>query len=185
MTKTANRTNRKQRLYEVGPNAPSKSFFVRVYTLSDDSAALQKTVETATSISLLEDAYRKALQQARRQTLLDGQPRRVEIEQCLVSTFMQAEPDGQPPMVRWKTKWLLMAEIDNEEKGGASPATLESALDSVRQGYNPDENNFAKEDMEEIEKELMKLAQRFGGDCSLEHFITIEDWRKRAACVMS
>lgn len=59
---------------------------------------------------------------------------------------------------------LIRAEIGNEEHGGASPATLESALDSVRQGYDPGHGD----DMNAVQEELEELIRRHGGGVELE-----------------
>ena len=54
------------------------------------------------------------------------------------------------------TRWLLIAEINNEADGGESPATVLSALESVRSGYNPDSDEQV--DMEPIQRELEALV---------------------------
>jgi len=68
-----------------------------------------------------------------------------------------------------------MAEIDNESEGGVSPTTLESALDSVRQGYNP----TGDMDMETVGRELEQLLDQLGPDTAAEPLLTVEDWTNR------
>jgi len=74
------------------------------------------------------------------------------------------------------TKWLLIAEINNEAEGGESPATVLSALESVRGGYSPDLDELV--DMEPIQRELeaLVLAGR-GGDLAAK-LLTGTDWQE-------
>lgn len=77
----------------------------------------------------------------------------------------------------WELKRLLMAEIDNEAEGGESPATLGTALGSLRQGYNPDPDH--RIDMAKVEAELTALIEKEGLDALAEDRVSSDDWRKR------
>lgn len=74
------------------------------------------------------------------------------------------------------TKWLLIAEINNEADGGESPATVLSALESVRGGYNPDPDELV--DVEPIQRELEKLVLSGQGDDLAENLLTDADWQE-------
>lgn len=76
------------------------------------------------------------------------------------------------------TRWLFMAEIDNEADGGDSPATLGSALESLESGYNPDPADEV--DMNPVEREILKLIKQHGEDKELEDLLTVSDWKARA-----
>lgn len=77
----------------------------------------------------------------------------------------------------WATKRLLMAEVCNEDEGGANPATLGSALDSVLQGYDPDpEEEF---DMKKVESQLTELIDEFGPKAFASDFLIKADWDMR------
>lgn len=80
------------------------------------------------------------------------------------------------------TRWLFMAEIENEVDGGVSPATLGSALESLEIGYNPDSNGGL--DMTNTEKELNDLIKQHGEDKELEDLISNKDWEDRASGVL-
>ena len=82
-------------------------------------------------------------------------------------------------MISWETKRLLMAEIDNEKDGGASPTTLASALDSVLQGYNPDLND--RFDMGSFEAELRQLVAEHGPEALAAGFVSDSDWIRRSS----
>jgi hypothetical protein len=74
------------------------------------------------------------------------------------------------------TKWLLIAEINNEADGGESPATVRSALESVRGGYNPDPDELVDE--EPIQRELEEMVQLGQGDDLAENLLTDADWQE-------
>jgi type II secretory pathway component GspD/PulD (secretin) len=77
----------------------------------------------------------------------------------------------------WATKRLLMAEICNEDEGGVTPATLKSALCSVKQGYDPDpEEEF---DMNKVKTQLTELIDEFGTKALAQDFIIKADWDRR------
>ena len=74
------------------------------------------------------------------------------------------------------TKWLLIAEINNEADGGESPTTVLSALESVRGGYNPDPDELV--DMEPIQRELENLVLSGQGGDLAENLLTDADWQE-------
>lgn len=74
------------------------------------------------------------------------------------------------------TKWLLIAEINNEADGGDKPATLGSALESVRSGYNPDPDEFV--DMEPVKRDLIALIAEHGDRAVAENSLTDSDWQE-------
>lgn len=74
------------------------------------------------------------------------------------------------------TKWLLIAEINNEADGGESPATLLSALESVRGGYSPDPDEQV--DMEPIRRQLEALVLSGRGGDLAEKLLTGTDWQE-------
>ena len=75
----------------------------------------------------------------------------------------------------WATKRLLMAEICNEDENKS--ATIESALSSVRQGYDPDpEEEF---DMKKVEFQLVELFTEFGPRSLASDFLIKADWDRR------
>jgi len=73
------------------------------------------------------------------------------------------------------TKWLLIAEINNEADGGESPATVRSALESVRGGYNPDPDELV--DMGPIQRELENLVLAGQGGEQTESLLNDTDWQ--------
>jgi hypothetical protein len=74
------------------------------------------------------------------------------------------------------TKWLLIAEINNEADGGESPATVRSALESVRGGYSPDPDELV--DVGPIQRELENLLSSGQGGDLAENLLTDADWRE-------
>lgn len=74
------------------------------------------------------------------------------------------------------TKWILIAEINNEADGGESPATIRSALESVRSGYNPDPGELV--DMVPIQRELENLVLAGQGGDQAESLLTEADWQE-------
>lgn len=74
------------------------------------------------------------------------------------------------------TKWLLIAEINNEADGGESPTTVLSVLESVRGGYNPDPDELV--DVEPIQRELENIVQASRGDNLAENLLTDADWQE-------
>ena len=74
------------------------------------------------------------------------------------------------------TKWLLIGEINNEADGGDSPATVLSALESVRGGYNPDPDEQV--DMEPVQRELEALVLSGRGGDLVESLLTDADWKE-------
>ena|SRR5438552_3598512 len=74
------------------------------------------------------------------------------------------------------TKWLLIAEINNESQGGESPATIQSALESVRGGYNPDPDELL--DMNPVQRELEALVLSGRGGDLAESLLTGTDWQE-------
>lgn len=74
------------------------------------------------------------------------------------------------------TKWLLIAEINNETDGGESPATVRSALESVRGGYNPDPDELV--DKGPIQRELENLVLAGQGNDQAESLLTEADWQE-------
>jgi len=62
-----------------------------------------------------------------------------------------------------ETKRFFKAEIDNEKAGGISPSTLNSALDSLEQGYEPEENF----NIDLVEKELHQLINKYDANKKL------------------
>lgn len=67
------------------------------------------------------------------------------------------------------TARLFRAEVDNEAAGGVSPATLESALDSVNQGYDPRIHPKEEEwDADLVVSEIQVLIGEFGPAYPLE-----------------
>lgn len=75
----------------------------------------------------------------------------------------------------WATKRLLMTEICNEDEN--EPATIESALSSVRHGYDPDpEEEF---DMKKVEFQLTELIDKFGPNALANDFVHKPDWDRR------
>jgi len=76
----------------------------------------------------------------------------------------------------WATKRLLMAEICNEDEGGVTPATISSALESVRSGYDPaPEEEF---DMKKVEAQLTELLDEFPNGLASD-FLVKADWDMR------
>tara|TARA_Y100000034_G_scaffold1017_1_gene1295 strand:+ start:10835 stop:11086 length:252 start_codon:yes stop_codon:yes gene_type:complete len=67
---------------------------------------------------------------------------------------------------------LFHAEIENERHGGVSPATLESALDSINQGYDPRIDDTDEWDVEVVAAEIEKLIDVVGADAFLEQIIS-------------
>jgi hypothetical protein len=158
-------------------HVPSSAFFVQIWAESGsdntewtprDKGRIAKDVETAFLF------YNEEMQKARRLTLVDGVRRKVEMGQILVCAFVEARDGNDHPMVSDMTKRLLVAEIDNEEKGGANPATLNSALSSVQCGYAVGED-FNKV---QVEGQLNWLIEMFGEDTILESFITPSDYKR-------
>ncbi len=73
------------------------------------------------------------------------------------------------------TERLFVAEIGNERDGGVSPATLESALDSLQQGYDPRIDYVGPDDNEQwdgdaVESEIESLIEELGGDVELSNW---------------
>jgi hypothetical protein len=67
------------------------------------------------------------------------------------------------------TARLFGAEVDNEDEGGVSPATLASALDSVQQGYDPRMFPGQEEwDADAVMAEIEALIKEHGEDTELE-----------------
>lgn len=91
-------------------------------------------------------------------------------------------PKSKQPLaeVSWPLKRLFMAEVDNEAEGGTSPATLGTAADSLRQGYEP----YVGFDADAAAVELAALLDAHGGDALLEDFLTDEDWEGHSRCNM-
>lgn len=93
--------------------------------------------------------------------------------------------------ISWPTKRLLMAEVLNEtdeeagnsrdgrsSPGGVSPATLASALDTVRQGYEP----YAAFPAAFVAEELKLLIGQHGQNCPAGELLTDRDWTAHARC---
>jgi hypothetical protein len=80
-------------------------------------------------------------------------------------------------ILKWATKRLLMAEICNEDEGGANPATFASALNSVLNGYNPDPDE--EFDMKKVEAQLTELIDKFGPNALANDFVHKPDWDRR------
>jgi|SRR5579884_1220743 len=92
--------------------------------------------------------------------------------------------------ISWATKRLLMAEIGNEagdsgnsrdgrsSPGGVTPTTLESALDSVSQGYEP----YAGFPAEFVIEELKLLIRLHGPTFPADELLTDRDWKAHARC---
>lgn len=78
----------------------------------------------------------------------------------------------------WATKRLFMALIDDAEKRGDKPATLQTAINKVDELYNPDDDEMGL-----VKDEVHRVVLRDGwqSDTALEHFVTRKDWRKRSA----
>jgi hypothetical protein len=163
-----------QCIAESAPTAPTKAYYVRIYTSNDNGdKVFSETCERSQDMNLLDEAYQAALKKARKATVLDGKNRWVEIELCIKSVHVMPSTND---MVGWPTKRLFMAEIDNDEKGGERPATLRSAMESVGSGYKP----YDDFDSELAIADIRKLSLLFGGDTTLEHFVTLKDWGRRA-----
>lgn len=90
--------------------------------------------------------------------------------------------------ISWPTKRLLMAEVSNEHDaeagsshdgrsspGGVTPATLASALDSVRQGYEP----YAGFPAAFVAEELKLLIRQHGPKYEASDLLTDRDWKYR------
>ncbi len=75
----------------------------------------------------------------------------------------------------WALKRLLMAEIANEADGGVSPATLDSAYDSLASGYEPHEGFPA----EEVRQELLSFLKKYK-NAYASQFVTEADWLRRS-----
>src|SRR5579862_7864124 len=75
----------------------------------------------------------------------------------------------------WHTKLFFMAEIDNEEDGGDSPATLDSAYDSLESGYEP----FDGFDKQTVLDSILILIQIHGCFAKLNLFVNDIDWKYR------
>lgn len=80
------------------------------------------------------------------------------------------------PEPSWELKRLLMAEIENEADGGASPATLDSALESLQSGYSPYEG-FP---VDAVYDELELLTEYGDGGTPAVELLTKADWKRRA-----
>lgn len=93
--------------------------------------------------------------------------------------------------ISWPTKRLLMAEILNETNeeagnardgrsspGGETPATLASALESVRQGYEPYRDFPAAF----VAEELKLLIAANGPQFPAADLLTNRDWKTHAKC---
>jgi hypothetical protein len=93
--------------------------------------------------------------------------------------------------ISWPTKRLLMAEVLNEtdeeagnsrdgqsSPGGETPATLESALDSVRQGYEP----YADFPAAFVAEELKLLIRHHGPKLPAGELLTDRDWKAHERC---
>lgn len=93
---------------------------------------------------------------------------------------MTVKPKNQTGSVSWETKVLLMAEIENEKFGGSSPATLQTAIDSVKQGYVPREWMTAHT-MEKVLRELTLMQSLNGKKVRAEDFLCDADWSRRAS----
>jgi len=85
------------------------------------------------------------------------------------------------PRISAATEDLLMAEVENEAAGGASPATLESALDSLDQGYVPWICNADDYPVDDVREELSALAARFGNCTPVESVLDRSAWQRRAS----
>jgi hypothetical protein len=72
-------------------------------------------------------------------------------------------------------KRLLMAEIDNESEGGDTPATLESAAESLAGGYKPCKGY----PVAKVKKELAALITE-KGNAPAARFVSDADWKERA-----
>ncbi len=71
-------------------------------------------------------------------------------------------------------KRLLMAEIDNEADGGDSPATLKSAMESLKGGYEP----CPGFPVAKVKKELAALIAK-KGNARANRFVTDADFAAR------
>ena len=71
-------------------------------------------------------------------------------------------------------KRLLMAEIDNEADGGDSPATLKSALESLKGRYDP----CPGFPVAKVKKELAALIAKHG-NARVDRFVTDADFAAR------
>lgn len=96
--------------------------------------------------------------------------------------------------ISWPTKRLLMAEVSNERDdetgdsrdghsspGGETPATLESALDGVQQGYEP----YAGFPAAFVTEELKLLISANGPMFPAADLLTDRDWKGHAKCSTS
>jgi hypothetical protein len=78
------------------------------------------------------------------------------------------------------TKWLLMAEIENDrESADIDDVTLGLCLESVQGGYSPDPDELV--DMEPVEADLKRLIAAYGEDTRAEDFVSGDDWQERAS----
>lgn len=149
-------------------------FFIRVSEGDEtDKGVIVDTADDERDIALKLTGH---VQAANLMTRRDGKKRHVRVEKLLSVTSVETTDE---PVMNWHTKRLMMAEIDNEEKGGEKPATLRSAFESVLSGYNPDEQTFTEDDMKQVGVELTRLTDLYGNDAALENFVTAHDWAKR------
>lgn len=93
-------------------------------------------------------------------------------------------------LISWPTRRLLMAEVGNEDEGssnsrdgrsspgGETPATLQSALDSVQQGYEP----YAGFPSAFVAEELKRLVGQHGPKFPAGELLTDRDWTAHAKC---
>ncbi len=66
---------------------------------------------------------------------------------------------------------LFRAEIGNERDGGVTPATLESALDSLVQGYDPRIDEPGEDwDGDAVELEIESLIEQYDADVELSEW---------------
>ena len=86
---------------------------------------------------------------------------------------MKTQP-AKKAAVSAELKRLLMAEIDNEADGGDSPATLKSALESLKGGYEP-RPGFP---VAKVKKELAALIAK-KGNARADRFVTDADFAAR------
>jgi hypothetical protein len=154
-----------RKLQPMEVSVPSKPFFVRIYVEWEDTNdqrikfLRQETFQHGSDMLCLQDDYEVALQVAKRRTLLDGKRRWVEIEQCLKSASIDAEPGGTLPKVTWELKKKFMAVIQQHKEMNINAPTLHRVT-----GHGD---------------EVRKLIERFGEDAPLEDFLTDDDREKR------
>ena len=126
-------------------------------------------------------AIPRTVQQAIPQLLLDGRPDIVIQGDDGTTATIRLEitkgkrTPGYVPMLA-STKWLLLAEIDNDFD---TEATLADCQESLANGYSPDPDD--KVDMQAVANDIDRLIKCFGPDTLAETFVTDQDWTDRAS----